>query len=472
VGQNLKSYSWSFVNKIGSQAIGFLGNILIARQLSPDDYGLVGMLAIFIAISWSFAESGLADYLLSRPDVDSLDTSTVFIFNLCIAIIFYGLLFFLAPIISNFYGRYELDEILKIIGLSLIFRALSFTELIMLQKELQFKTLAFLNLSTSFVSVVISYSMALSGWGYWSLVFQNISIPITIIFLLTIIYGWRPSFRFSYKRFKKMSRFGFNMLFAFIVNQVGKNIYSSFIGKIYSPKDLGLYMQGTKITDTAFQSINSIILGTSYSLIAKEQQRTRRREMYKGVLNHFLFIHFVISFFIIGASQSLLLLVFGEKWVASTPYLQLLTISLFLQPLTTINYNMIKIAGKTDIYRNLTFLSVGFNLVVLLFTYQYSIEVIIIGQIGARYMSSIIDVLICGKYGEVLPTVQLFIAIKQFWIPLISCILAFYIAHNLEKPIWFLAIFSLTYALLFLFTNLLFRNTVMMSFLTKLKKCV
>ncbi len=471
MANNFRHYSWSIANKIGGQIIGFVGNIVIARQLTPDDYGLIGMLAIFIAISWSFTESGLADYLLSNPNIDSLDVSTVFIFNIIVGLILYFLLNLSAPLIANFYERHELVNIIRVLGLSIILRAISFTPLIVLQKELRFKELAMLNLSASTLSIIISYIMALQGFGYWSLVFQNISIPLTILFILLLFLKWRPKFRFNKERFRPMINFGTNLLVAFLINQVGKNMHATLIGKFQTPRTLGYYLQASKINETVFQGINSVVLGTSYSIIAREPDGLKRRDMYKDILNHFVFIHLFICFFIAGCAQQIMGLIFGSQWEPSAPYLRLLTISTFLLPFTTVNYNMIKIAGRVELYRNLTFLGVGFNLVALLFTYKYSIEVIILGQIIARYLSSLFDIVFCGKHGLVYPLEQIKIFFVQGAVPLGASLISYWLASTSmfnDEKIQFV-VFTVLYILSFFIINIMVRNRVILFYLNWLR---
>ncbi len=160
-------YRWSAINRFGVQLIGFIGNVLIARQLSPDDYGLVAMLSIFIGIAWNLTESGFADYLIVKTDADKKDFSTIFSHNMFISILLYGILYFTAPLIAVFFERSELVDITRVIALSIILKALTLTEFTRMRKELLFKHSAIIQLSSSIVSVVISYVLALHGFGYW-----------------------------------------------------------------------------------------------------------------------------------------------------------------------------------------------------------------------------------------------------------------------------------------------------------------
>ncbi len=255
-----------------------------------------------------------------------------------------------------------------------------------------------------------------------------------------------------------MRGFSNNMLWSYFTNQIGQNIYTVFIGKFQSSILLGFYNQASKINDACFQGINAVILTTSYPLLAKEKDKAIRKGMYDKVLNHFLFIQFLLCFFIIGSAYPLMEVVFGLKWVETAPYLQLLTLSLLFYPLTTLNANIIKIEGKSALYRNLTFLRNGLNLAAILCTFLLSIEMILIGQLIARYISVTIDVLVCGQLIAFKPTQQLKIVLLQIVAPTAAMIVAFGLSLMIENTLLKLIGYTISYFLLFLFFNTFIKN--------------
>ena len=472
-----KHYSWNAINRFGVQLIGFLGNVLIASQLTPDDYGLVAMLAIFIGIAWNFTESGFADCLIRKQDADKKDFATIFIHNITIALVLYGLLYFAAPYISYYFERQELIEITRVLGLSIMIKAITVTEFTRMSKELMFKNTAIVQIVSSIFSVVIAYLMAINGFGYWAIIMQTLSIAILNLVLIVILNKWRPYFYFSWERYKTMRGFSNNMLLSYFSNQIGNNLYSVFIGKYHSIAGLGFYNQATKINDASFQGINAVILTTSYPLLAKEKNRDLRRKMYDNILNHFLFIQFSISLFIIGGAYPLLELIFGNKWVSTAPLLQLLTLSFLFMPLTTLNSNIIKIEGRSALYRNLTFLRNGLNFIALLLTYSYSIEIIIIGQIMASYLSVTTDVIICGKIINFNAIQQLKIVGIQIISPTIALLIAYEVSIYFTEIFLKFAIYLVAFFAVFYFCNKLFQNKTqdfyqekLMQLLNKIKK--
>lgn len=466
-----RHYIWSAIQRFGTQGIGFVGNVLIARQLSPDDYGLIAMLAIFMSIAMNFTESGFADYLVRDPNATNKDFSIVFVHNIVFGVLFYMLLFFTAPLIANFYGRIELIDITRILGLNIIIKSLSLSEFTRLRKELKFKNLSIIQLISYITGIGIGYSMALTGWGYWALVVQTLCISLMSLLMIVIITKWTPTWYFNWMSYKAMRKFGNNMLVSYFTNQIGSNLYSVFIGKVYSSMTLGFYNQAEKINKISFQSVNGIVLTTSYAILAKEQDKSKRRNMYIGLLNHFLFIHLSISAFLMGVAEPFMGFVFGEQWLPTAPLLQLVLLSFLMQPFVTVNQNIVKIENRPDIYRNLTFLRNGLVFIALLFTYRYTVELIIVGQMVARFLSAIIDVLVCGKFMDFGFEIQFKALLKQVWVPLISAICAYSVMVYLNSNYYFfhLTVFVLSFVILFIILNIASKNSTFYLFMNKIR---
>lgn len=465
-------YSWSAIQRFGTQIISFIGNVLIARLLTPDDYGLIAMLAIFMSIAMNFTESGFADYLIRDPKSKSKEFSIVFVHNIIFGLLFYMILYISAPWIAQFYEEPELIAITRILGLNIIIKALSLSEFTRMRKALEFKNMAIIQIVGALLGIIVGYLMAFYNYGYWALVGQGLTVGVVTLLMLIVVNAWWPKWYFDWNRYKVMRKFGNNMLVSYFTNQIGANLYAVFIGKFHSALALGFYNQAEKINKISFQSINGIVLTTSYSLLAKEQNRAKRLKMYKNLLNHFFFLHLAISVFIIGAAKPIMSFVFGAQWLPSAPLLQLILISFLLQPLVTINSNIVKIENKPQIYRNLTFLRNGLLLLMLLITYTFSIEIILIGQIIARMLSSIIDILVCGKYIEFYPRKQLIILTKQILAPGVALVLGYLTLMQLESQLDIvkLLVYALVYAVVFVGVNLATKNESIVFIKDKIQK--
>ncbi|MHA7842225.1 MAG: lipopolysaccharide biosynthesis protein [Winogradskyella sp.] len=467
----MKHYSWSAIQRFGTQIISFVGNVLIARLLTPDDYGLIAMLAIFMSIAMNFTESGFADYLIRDPKSTSKEFSVVFVHNIVFGVLFYAILYIAAPWIAQFYKEPELVIITRVLGLNIIVKALSLSEFTRMRKALEFKNMAIIQVISALLGITLAYVMALYGFGYWALVGQVLTMGLATLIMIILVNAWWPKWHFDWETYKSMRKFGNNMLVSYFTNQIGANLYAVFIGKFYSALTLGFYNQAEKINKISFQSINGIVLTTSYSLLAKEQNRIKRLKMYKNLLNHFLFVHLAISMFIIGTAKPIMGFVFGEQWLPTAPLLQLILISFLIQPLVTINSNIVKIENKPHIYRNLTFLRNGLLLLMLLITYTFSIEVILIGQIIARTLAAMVSIMVCGKYIEFYPYAQFKVLLIQIIAPSLSLLIGNILLEQLTPINYLLQLltFGLTYALIFIIISVLIKNQSFYIFYNRFK---
>ncbi|MAB49029.1 MAG: hypothetical protein CMC05_10405 [Flavobacteriaceae bacterium] len=467
----MKHYAWSAIQRFGTQILSFVGNVLIARLLTPGDYGLIAMLAIFMSIAMNFTESGFADYLIREPKSASKEFSVVFVHNIVFGVLFYTILYIAAPWIAQFYEESELVVITRVLGLNIIIKALSLSEFTRMRKALEFKNIAIIQVVGALVGLIVGYLMALYNYGYWALVGQVLSMGIITLLMLIVVNAWWPKWYFDWKTYKIMRKFGNNMLVSYFTNQIGANLYAVFIGKFHSASALGFYNQAEKINKISFQSINGIVLTTSYSLLAKEQNRVKRLTMYKNLLNHFLFVHLAISAFILGAAKPIMGFVFGVQWLPTAPLLQLVLISFLLQPLVTINSNIVKIENRPRIYRNLTFLRNGLLLLMLLITYTFSIEIILMGQIIARTLAAIVSIIVCGKYIEFYPYQQINILAVQLLAPGVALAVAYLLVHYLVPDNYFvsLMLFMLSFVLVFIGVNMLVKNDTFYHLFNKFK---
>lgn len=470
---NTNHYFWSIINRFGIQAISFIGNVLVARILSPDDYGLVAMLAIVMGIAWNFTDSGFSDCLIRKANADKKDFGTVLTFNLVVGAIMYLLIYLTAPLVAQYFKRNELIDIAKVIGISIMIKALTTTEFTRLRKELKFKTTAIIEIGSNVVSVVVAYVMALKGYGYWALVFQTITLGTTNILMLTLLTRWKPYIYFSWKSFKSMSEYSFNLLISYFSNQIGQNLYSVFIGKFQTASSLGFYRQAQKIKDVPIIGLNAIILSTTYPLLAKETDEIKRYKMYESLFNKFLSIQFLIITFLYGAANAIIEILFGERWIISVPYFQLMLIASLLYPVTTLNSNIAKIYGKSQLYRNLSFFRNGLLLTALIFTMKSSIPVILYGQIIASYISIALDSLLCGSIINFGFQKQFRVVIFQLWIPFTSMLVAYFTVIQFKNStlyiIVFTFVFSFVYILLSELTKHKFYITIRNTLINKLR---
>jgi O-antigen/teichoic acid export membrane protein len=392
-----KHYIWSAVGQFGTQTVGFIGNILIARILMPDDYGLIAMVAIFMGLAMTFTDSGFADCLIRKPDADRIDFGTVATFNIVIASFIYLAIFCSAPLIASFFERPELIGITRVISISILIKALNLTQITRLRKELLFKDLAIMLLQSSVISVSITYILALKGFGYWALVMQPVFISLLNLVYLVVVKKWIPFFKFNLERFREMFGFSINLLVSYITNTIGQNLYSIIIGKFYSVTSLGFYNQAKRMYEAPTYGINSVVLTTSYPMIAQERNLVKQRDMYIALLRSFMTLQSIIVFALIGLAEPVWLFLLGVKWISSVEFFKLFMLISLVYPLITVNQNIAKIHNEPKLYRNLTFLRNGLKIIALIVCAKSSLVAILYGQIIAAYVSVVVDIGLCGK---------------------------------------------------------------------------
>lgn len=275
-GDNLKNKTisgmmWSAVGKVGTLTINFLSNLVLARLLMPADFDCIGMLAIFLAVSNIFIQGGLGAALIQKKEPTELDYSTVFYWNLVFAILFYGLLFAIAPAVAHFYELPILQPMLRVQGIVLIIQSFAIVQITKLQKEMNFKALAIRNMAAAFAGTLIAIPMALRGYGAWSLVASAITAAIINVLLLWKMSSWRPSWEFSLTSLKQLFSFGGLMLLSSLAETLYTNLQGLIIGKRFPSGNLGYYMQAKKLEEVPVTGLSSIVNEVTFPAFASLQ---------------------------------------------------------------------------------------------------------------------------------------------------------------------------------------------------------
>lgn len=466
---NKKYYLWSAVGKFGTEVLSFLGNVLIARVLMPEDYGIVAMLSIFLYLSMNLSDAGFNDGLIRKKDCDMKDIGTIATYNMFASFVIYILMFCSAPYIAKYLGHQELEIIMRVIAISIILRSFTLSGFVQLNIKLDFKKSSIINICSSVCSILTVYIMALYGLRYWALVFQPISVAIYNILFLFLIARWRPYFCFYKDRFKELFAFSSNLLLSYIVGTIGNNMYGFIIGRFYQPASLGFYNQAHKMQLVPTQGINNVILTTSYPIIAKETDVDKRKKMYISLYKEYNFIMTFIVFLFISISDLVFLLVLGERWLPSSSLFSVFMLTSLAYPIMTINANIIKTQGFSNIYRNLSFLRTFLQITSLIICAQYSISLIVWGQFIVAFISVSFDMYFCGRKIS-------FTILDQYksWIKIVIVpFLSFVIAKFCSMYIFSIYISSIICSLIYIFTfcviSISVKSECFMFFLNKIK---
>jgi len=293
--KTLSGLKWSFLDNFINQGAQFIAGIILARLLSPKEFGLVGMIAIFTAISIAFIDSGFSQALVRKNDCTGEDYSTVFFYNLAAGICFYVALFFLSGTIGDFYREPIVPLLLKVLAIDVVIRSFCVVQQTILVKNINFKLQTNISLVSSVVSGIIGIAMAYSGWGVWSLVWKTISQSIVTAGLLWLWNDWRPGFVFNHQSFHSMFGFSSKLLASGLIDTFFTNIYYLVIGRIYSATELGYYTKADQFKNYPSQDINGMIQRVSYPVLASIQDDpVRLKRGYKGLIKNVMFISFVL----------------------------------------------------------------------------------------------------------------------------------------------------------------------------------
>jgi O-antigen/teichoic acid export membrane protein len=419
---------WSATERLGQQAIQFIIIIIIARILSPGDFGLIGMLALFIAIATTFLDSGFGNALIQDQKTGQTDYSTVFYFNILVGVIVYLILFFSAPLIASFYQRPELVLITRLVSLNLIINAFGLIQNTLLVKYVDFKKIAIVSLLSGVLSGAVGIAMAFNGYGVWSLVGQSVSGQFLRTCLLWFLSPWRPTLEFSKHSFSRLFSFGSKLLAAGLLNQVFENIYMLIIGKFYSGSQLGYYMQSKRMQELPVLSLTSIIQNVTFPVLSSIQDDDERLKMsYRKIIKVIIFLSFPLMLVLLIVARPLIILLLTEKWLPSVPYFQILCLVGLTYPLSAINLNILNVKGRSDIFLNLEIVKKAVVALAIALTFRYGVTALIVGQLcfslvalglNQYYSGRLIHYSMKEQVGDILPylLVALFMAGSGYFV--------------------------------------------------------
>lgn len=397
--KTLTGLFWTFTEVISNQGVQFVIQIFLARLILPEEFGLIGMITVFIAISNSIIDSGFSNALIREKEVNQHDYSTVFYFNLITSIVVYVILYFSSPTISVFFAQPKLSLILRVLAITIIINAFGIIPRAILTRKINFKAQMIINISSSIVSGFIAIVLAYKGFGIWSLVFRTIIMQFIQVVMLSIINRWRPSFVFSKNSFEKLFGFGWKILVSGLIDTIYNNLYYMVIGKMYSASDLGYYTNAQKLRDIAATSISTAVQKVSYPVLSCMQNEEEvLKNMYKKIIKSSVYITFPVMFGLAIVAKPLILLLFGDNWSQSIIYFQILCLAGMLYPLHAINLNILQVKGRSDLFLKLEILKkcVAITLIAISIFSKWGI----IGLIWMKVVSSVIAFFINSYYSK------------------------------------------------------------------------
>lgn len=346
--------TWVAVEKWGQQAVQFVITILIARILGPADYGIVGILLVFLMLSNVLIDSGFGAALVREQDATDADYSTVFYFNLLISLFCYGLLSLSAPAIARFFNEPQLVPVARVLGLTVICNSFALIQMTILQKRMDFRPQAAVAIAAALGSGAVGVAMAYGGFGLWALVGQSLVSAALQAVLYWIFGSWRPALIFSRASLASLFPFASNLLVSSVINVLFKSIVPVIIGKNYSTRDLGFYTQSRRLSDLPSVNTTLIVQKVSFAALATIQDDDARlKAAYRRIIQSVVFVVFPAMLLLAAIAHPAILLLLTEKWTPAVPYLQILVFGGMLYPLHSLTLNICQVKGRSDIFLKL-----------------------------------------------------------------------------------------------------------------------
>ena len=375
-------YKWSAIDRVCNSVMTFVGNVILARILSPYDFGLLAMTAIFVAIAYNVSGCGLSDGLIKKTNPTNRDYSTVFVFNLVFGLAFCVVFIFLAQPIANFFGYKELEQIMWAIGICFVFSAMTFTQETKMRKELDMKRMAVVRLSATASSLILGIYLALAGYGFWALVSTRIFLSIFLFIYYVILSRWMPKIAFYSDSFKEMFGYGVHLMLSYVFTQIGRNVNSFVLGR-YSPVAAGVFSQAQKLQEVPYSIIESVFNWPFFAVLSNEQDAQKRRKLAQDMFQNILWIGVVIGALLVLLASPGIRVLYGEKWIEAIPIFRLLILYGIFTSMKYFFQTILKTYGNTRTIKNLTFIEIVLQLVLLAIAFRFGIYWITISQIVA-----------------------------------------------------------------------------------------
>lgn len=372
--------------------------IIMARILTPNDYGLVGMLAIFISLSQSLIDCGFSQALIRKKDRSEVDNSTVFYFNIVTGIVLYLILFISAPLIADFYNEPILTPLTRLISLSVVINSLIVVQRALFTINIDFKAQAKASLPASIISGIIGIVMAYTGFGVWSIVFYQLSNYLINTLLIWILSKWRPKLLYSWKSFREMFSYGSKMTISGIIDTIYKNIYLIVIGKIYNASDLGFYTRAQQFADFPSSNLTGIIQRVTFPVLCSIQDDTERLcVIYRKFLRMTAFVIFPLMIGLAAVAHPFIMLFLNEQWEPAVTLLQILCFGMMWYPIHAINLNLLLVQGRSDLFLRLEIIKKFIGIAVLLATIPFGMTTICWGLVGYSLIALVINTYYTGR---------------------------------------------------------------------------
>lgn len=392
--QTKKGLYWKFAEQFSNYGIQFIIGIFMARMLSPEDYGITAIPAVFIAIAGIFADGGFGNALVRKPELNEKDLSTSFYYSMAIGLCCYIILFCVSPWMADFYNVPILKPLMRVTALSFLYSPIGTVQRVLLSRKLDFQTPAKISVVCRLLAAVIGIAMAYTGYGIWALVISSLVAGIIGTLITLFVVRWYPKTGWSKESFNYLWGFGNKMIGSQLLDSIYNNITPIFIGKYYTPTDLGVYNRAEGYAKMPSQNVHGVISSVTYPVLSKIQDDVDRLAYnYRRMIRVTAFIVFPLMLMLSALSRPLILIMITAKWEPCIILLQILCFSMMWWPIHAINLNLLLVLGRSDYFFKLEIIKI-YGLIILIFTLPMGL----IAFCSGRILSSLISLWVNTYY--------------------------------------------------------------------------
>lgn len=460
---------WTALQKYSNMFIHFISGIILARMLTPYDYGCIGMLSIFMVLAEAFIDGGFGSALIQKKRPTQQDYSTIFFWNIGMAVVMYAVLFFTAPAISRFYNIPLLCDVLRVQGVILFIYAFNIIQRNQLRKKLNFKLLSIISIATSLIALGITIYMAYKGYGVWALVAQHIITSAIPALVFWFYVKWRPVWTFSWTSFKELFSFGFYMFLTSLLNTFGNQIQGLLIGKFYNASTMGYYSKAHGLERVASTSISSMMTQVTYPLYAEAQDNKKQlANMIRRLTMTLSYITFPLMFILLLCAKPIFVLLYSDRWLNSVPYFQMLCLSGLALCLQAVNNQSVAAVGQSRAMFIWTVIkrAVGIGIIIVGLVW-FGMKGLLVGMVLGSWFSYLVNISLVSKFVGYKWSDQLLNIMPVAIASIVSAVAAYFVGRLLGLSMYPDGIVKfVVYVIIYLGWSLIFKPEAYNYFLT------
>lgn len=432
----LKGVKWTAIEKISLQGIQFVIGLVLARLLMPSDFGIVGMLAIFISISQTFVDGGFSNALIRKIDRTEADYSTAFYFNIGIGLVCYGILYLISPLIADFFNVPILSDLLKVLSLSIFINSLSVVQIARLSVNINFRSQAYATLISVILSGCVGIWLAYNGYGVWALAWQTVLGALFKTIILWYQTRWKPALIFSSVSFKNLFSYGSKLLASNLIGTVYAHMTTIAIGKFYTAKDLGYYSRGQQFAHLPSTTVVDILGRVTFPIMSRFQNDDEKLlSIYRKYIKMTSMVIFFLLTLLAAVSKPLILILLTEKWLDATLFLQIFCFAFMFEHISKLNLNLLQVKGRSDLYLRLEVVKKIIAFLILIASIPLGVVAICLSKIVNGQIALFINTYYTGKLFNLGYVKQFSDFSKFFVVSLVSCLPSFLLTFMNISPV-------------------------------------